>query len=128
MPLGATLVVSAVFVMLIRGADPIVTVPTHGGLVLPGVHSPPDGGVAVAVLLIDAGGVALTVAVTVYVTELPAGKLAIVSLTAPLPLAVHVAPPLAAQVHVWLAIPVGIGSLTAVPSADTVPVLLTTTV
>ena len=94
---------------------------------MPGEHTP-LGGVAEAVLVTVAGGVALAVAITVYVTELPAGNVAIVSLTAPLPLAVHVAPPLAAQVQDWLAIPVGIGSLTVVPFAATEPALLTVTV
>lgn len=95
---------------------------------MPGVHSPPTGGIAVAVLLIDAGGVATTAAVTAYVTEVPAGNVVNVSLIAPVPLGAQAAPPLAAHVQVWLAMPAGIGSLTVVPSADALPVLLTTTV
>ena len=52
-----------------------------------------------------------------------------VSFNAPLPLAFgHEAPPLALQVQLWLAMPVGIGSDTTVPAASTVPVLLATIV
>jgi hypothetical protein len=110
---------------VICGSDDTVAVALHGGAVLPGVHSAPPVGVAVAVFVIAAGGVLLTIAVTVYCTKLPAGNVAIVSVTAPVPLAVHVAPPLGAQVQVWLVMPVGIGSLTGVPSAAITPVLLT---
>jgi hypothetical protein len=111
--------------MLICGSGDTVAVAVHGGAVSLGVHSAPPVGVAVAVLVIDAGGVALTIAVTVYVTKLPAGNVAIVSLIAPVPLAAHVAPPLAAHVQVWLAMPLGTGSLTGVLSAAMTPVLLT---
>jgi hypothetical protein len=106
----------------------VVVVAVHGGAVSPGVQSPPAGGALFAVLVIVAGGAASTIAVTVYVTELPAGNGVIVSLTAPLPLAVHVAPPLGTQVQVWLAMPVGIGSDTVVPSAALEPVFVTVTV
>jgi hypothetical protein len=78
----------------------VFTLATHGGAVLPGIHSPPAEGVASTTLVMVAGGVASTTAVTVYVTELPAGNVATVSLTAPLPVAVQLAPPLAAHVHV----------------------------
>jgi hypothetical protein len=102
---------------------------SHGGAVLPGVHTPPLGGVAVAVLVTWAGGFALTVAVTVYVTVLAAENVARVSFNAPVPLGFgQAAPPLATQVQVWLAMPVGIGSDTTVPAASTVPVLLATIV
>ena len=48
---------------------------------------------------------------------------------APVPFGVvQVAPPLAAQVHVWLATPAGIGSATGVPFAATTPVFDTTIV
>ena len=100
------------------------TLAVHGGSVLPGKHTPP-GGSADAVFVTCAGGVALTVAVTVYTAAPPAGNVPIVSLSAPLPLAAQVAPPLGAQVHVWLAMPAGIGSLTGVSSADTDPVFVT---
>ena len=50
------------------------------------------------------------------------------SLIAPVPLAAHVAPAFAAHVQVWLAMPVGIGSLTVVPFAATGPLLVTVTV
>ena len=58
----------------------------------------------------------------------PAGKVAMVSATAPVPLAVQVAPPAAAQLQLWAVMPAGIGSLTVVPSAATVPLFVTTTV
>jgi hypothetical protein len=51
------------------------------------------------------------------------------SLIEPVPDAVvQAAPALAAQVHVWLAMPAAIGSSTGVPSAGTTPVFDTTTV
>ena len=66
-----------------------------------GEQVPFVGGVVVATLLIVLGGFTpTTIAVTVYVTELPTGRFAIVSVTAPVPLAAHVAPPLATHVHV----------------------------
>jgi len=48
-------------------AGVMVVAPVHGGGVLPGAHSPPPtclppGGVLLAVLVIVAGGVALTLA------------------------------------------------------------------
>jgi len=93
------------------------------------VQTPPVGGVAIAVFVTCAGGVALTVAVTVYVTTPPAGNVASVSFNAPLPLAFgHTAPPEALHVQAWLAIPVGIGSDTTEPDALTLPVLLATIV
>ena len=67
---------------------------------MPPAHTPPLGGVTLAVFVTVAGGVALTVAVIVYVTLAPAGNAVNVSLIAPLPLAVHVAPPVGAHVHV----------------------------
>jgi hypothetical protein len=108
----------------ICGAGGTLAVALHGGSVLPGVHTPP-GGFAVAVLLTEAGGLAVTVAVTVYSTELPGGKVVMTSLIVPLPLAVHVAPPLAAQTQVCEAMPAGTGSLTGVPFAGTEPVFVT---
>ena len=115
--------------MLICGTGGTVTVLLHGGGVLSGVHTPPSGGVAVAVFVTVAGGVAITIAVTVYVTALPAGNVANVSFKSPLPEAFgHTAPPLAAQVQVWLAMPIGAGSVTVVPAALTLPVLLATMV
>jgi hypothetical protein len=115
--------------MLTCGTGGTVTVLLHGGGVLFGVHTPPLGGVAVAVFATCAGGFALTVAVTVYVAELPAGNVANVSLNAPVPEAFgHTAPPLAAQLQPWLAMPAAIGSATTVPAALTEPVLLTTIV
>jgi hypothetical protein len=68
------------------------------------------------------------IAVTVYVTKLPGGNGAMMSLIAPVPLATHVAPAFAAHVHVCDAMPVGIGSSTVVPSAATGPVFVTVTV
>ena len=118
-----------VFCTLTCGTGDKVTVLVHGGCALFGVHTPPFGGVALAVLDTLAGGLALTVAVTVYVTALPGGNVARVSFNAPLPLAFgHAAPPLAAQVQLWLAIPAGTGSDTTVPEASTAPVLLATIV
>jgi len=59
----------------------------------------------------------------------PAGNVARVSFKLPLPDAFgHTAPPAALHVQVWLAMPAGIGSVTAVPDASTVPVLPTTIV
>lgn len=53
-----------------------------------------------ALLITFAGGLALTLAVIVYVTAPPAGNVAIVSSIAALPLGFgHAAPPLPAQVH-----------------------------
>jgi hypothetical protein len=128
-PLGVSVVVGVLFWIFTCGTGGTVTVLSHGGWVLPGVHTPPFGGVTAAVFVTCAGGLALTVAVTVYVTELLAGNVASVSLNAPLPFAFgHAAPPLAAQVQVWLAMPVGIGSDTTVPAALTLPVLLATIV
>jgi hypothetical protein len=100
-----------------------LAVALHGAGVLAGPHTPAlFGGVAVAVFVTLAGGTAATVAVTVYTAEAPAGKLVSVSLIAPDPLAVQVAPPLAVQVHVWLAMPAATGSVTSVLSAATGPV------
>ena len=123
--------VSAVLLMTTLGVcteAPTLTVAVQGAAVAPGAHSPPAGGVVLAVLVMLVDGVALTVAVTVYTAELPAGNVAIVSLMAPLPLAVQVAPPLAAHVHVCELMPAGSGSLTTVPFAATEPALLTVTV
>lgn len=79
-----------------------------------------------AVLLIIAGGSALTIAVTVYNRLPPAGKAAIASDMAPLPDADgHTAPPEAVQVQAKSDRPAGIGSSTSVPSAGTVPTLST---
>ena len=64
-PLAVSVVVFAVFVTLTCGTGGTVTVLVHGGVVFPGVHTPPVGGVTDAVLTTLAGGVALTVAVTV---------------------------------------------------------------
>ena len=52
----------------------------------------------------------------------------IVSLMAPLPMPAQTAPALVLQVHSWLAMPSGIGSLITVPSAGTLPPLITVTV
>jgi hypothetical protein len=129
-PPGVSVDVSAVFVMLICGFDVTLAVAVHGPGVFAGVQTVVGStGETVTVLLTIAGGFGSTIAVTVYVTKLPAGNVAIVSLIAPLPLGVvHAAPPLAAQVHVWLATPAGIGSLTGVPFAAMTPVFETTTV
>jgi hypothetical protein len=129
-PPGVSVDVSAVFVMLICGFDVTFAVAVHGPGVFAGVQTVLGStGATVTVLLTIAGGFGSTIAVTVYVTKLPAGNVAIVSLIAPLPLGVvHAAPPLATQVHVWLATPAGIGSLTGVPFAAMTPVFETTTV
>ena len=119
----------AVLAILTRGTDGLVTAALHGAAE-PSEQMPPVGGAAVAVLVTTAGRPLLAaVAWIVYVTTPPAGKVASVSLSAPLPLALgHAAPPLAAQVHVALAMPVGSVSLTLVPDALTVPVLVAVTV
>jgi hypothetical protein len=79
-----------------------------------------------AVLLIVAGGSALTIAVTVYKRLPPAGKAAIGSDMAPLPDADgHTAPPEPTHVHAKSERPAGIGSFTSVPGAATVPTLST---
>lgn len=52
----------------------------------------------------------------------------IVSLMAPLPMPAQTAPALVLHVHSWLAMPSGIGSLMTVPSAGTLPPLITVTV
>ncbi len=127
MPPGVSVFVSAVFFTSTCGTGGRITVVVHGGGVLLGVHNPP-GGSTVAVFVTEAGGVAATIAVTVYVTKLPAGKVAIVSLIAPVPDAVQVAPPLGVQVQVALTMPAGIGSLTGVLFAATEPVFVTVTV
>src|SRR5579883_1903954 len=115
--------------MLTCGTGVPVVVALHGGAVFPGVHTPPAGGVAVAVLVTCAGGFALTVAVIVYVSTLPGSNAGKVSFNMPVPLAFgQLPPPLAVHVHVWLAMPAGIGSATTVLSASTEPVLLTTIV
>ena len=115
---------SAVLAMAINGTDAMFTLLAHGGAELPGAHTP-LGTFALAVLLTTAGGLALAVAATEYVTNAPDGNVAIVSLTEPLPLAAQVAPPLPAQVQVCDAMPAGTGSLTVVPSASTAPLLFT---
>jgi hypothetical protein len=51
--------------MWMIGAVASVTVAVQGPAVSPGAQTPPLDGVAVAELVIDAGGAALTVAVTV---------------------------------------------------------------
>jgi hypothetical protein len=113
---------------LICGTAGTVTVLGHGSGVLSGVHRPPVI-VPFAVFVTCAGGFALTVAVTVYVTVLPAGNVASVSLNAPLPEAFgHTAPLAALHAHVWLVMPAGIGSDTTVPAALTLPMLLATIV
>jgi hypothetical protein len=63
-PPGVSVVVSGIFVMPIRGADAVLTLAVHGGAVAAGAHTPPAGGEALALLVTDAGGLALTVAVT----------------------------------------------------------------
>ena len=107
----------------------MVTAALHGAAE-PSAHKLPVGGVAVAVLVTVAGRPLLTaVATIVYVTTPPAGKVASVSLSAPLPLVLgHAAPPLGIHVHVALAMPVGSESLTTVPDALTVPMLVAVTV
>jgi hypothetical protein len=129
-PPGVSVVVSAVFVMLICGFEVTFAVAVHGPGVLPGVQTVAGStGDTVTVLLTIAGGAASTIAVTVYVTKLPAGNVAIASLIAPAPDAVvQVAPPLGVHVQLWLATPAGIGSSTGVPSAATTPVFDTTIV
>ena len=64
MPPEYTELTSAVLVMPTNGNDDRFTVLVHGGAVLPGAQMP-LGGVALAVLLTVAGGLAPTVAVTV---------------------------------------------------------------
>jgi len=64
-PFGVSVVAFVVFVTLTCGSGGRITVEPHGGAVLFGVHTPPPGGVAVAVLTTCAGGFALTVAVKV---------------------------------------------------------------
>jgi hypothetical protein len=49
----------------VAAATGVVVVAVHGGLVLPGVQSPPAGGVVLTVLTMLAPGVALTMAVMV---------------------------------------------------------------
>jgi hypothetical protein len=103
-----------------------LAVALHGAGVLACAHTPAlFGGVAAAVLDTLFGGVLLIVAVTVYTAEPPAGSVAIVSLSAPLPLAVQLAPPLAAQVQVWLAIPAATGSVTRTLLAEDMPEFVT---
>jgi hypothetical protein len=103
-----------------------LAVALHGAGVLAVAQTPAlFGGVAVAVLDTLVGGVLLIVAVTVYTAEPPAGSVGIVSLSAPLPLAVQLAPPLAAHVHVWAAIPVATGSVTRTLLADAGPGFVT---
>src|SRR5438445_56325 len=115
--------------MLTCGTGGTVTVLLHGGGVLFGVHSPPHALSLLDALPIVAGGVAITVAVTVYVTVLPAGNVASVSFKSPAPEAFgQTAPPVALHVQIWLAMPVGAGSVTTVPAALTLPALLATIV
>ena len=58
----------------------------------------------------------------------PAGRVAMVSLMPPLPLAAHTAPPVAVHDQVALLMPVGSGSDTTTLEAAAVPTLLTTIV
>ncbi len=74
------------------------------------------------------GGAAATIAVIVYVALLPPGNATSVSLIAPLPLVAQVAPPVPAQVQVWLAMPAAMASATTIPFAAAVPALFTVTV
>ena len=63
-PPGLAVVLFAVFVIPTCGIGGTVALLVHGGAVLPGRQRPP-GGSAEAVFVTCAGGVALTVAVTV---------------------------------------------------------------
>jgi hypothetical protein len=64
-PPGVAVVVFALFAIFTCGTGGTVTMLLHGGGVFPGVHRLPVGGVPVAVFVTCAGGVALTIAVTV---------------------------------------------------------------
>ena len=64
-PPGVTTIVFAVLLMLTCGTGGRITVVVHGGSVSPGSHPLPVGGTSVAVFVTCAGGVGLTVAVTV---------------------------------------------------------------
>ncbi len=123
MPLGVSVLVSAVFFTSICGTGGKVTVDEHGGGVLLGEHTPPGGSI-VAVLATDAGGLAAIVAVTVYVATLPAGNGMTVSLIAPLPPTPQFAPPEPVHVQVALAMPSGTVSVTSAPLASTAPVFV----
>src|SRR3569623_1193815 len=126
---GTSVEVDALFWMLTIGTGEMATAAVHGPGLLPGGHTPPFGGDAVAVLVTSDGGFDGVTAVIEYVTAPPGGNAAMVSYIAPLPLAFgQTAPPAAAQVQVELVRPNGIGSLTTVPFAPTLPVFVTTTV
>ena len=84
-PPGVSVVTSAVLVIVSCGTEATLAVAVHGAGVLPGVQMPPGGGSAVAVLSIEPGALAATIAVTVYVTKLPVGNLVSVSAIAPVP-------------------------------------------
>ncbi|MNT23719.1 hypothetical protein D3C71_2080270 [compost metagenome] len=60
-----SVLVPAVLVICTCGSGVLLAVAVHGGAVLPGAQVPPPEGVALAVLAMVAGGVLLTVAVTV---------------------------------------------------------------
>lgn len=110
---AVTVVTSAVLLIPTCGTGGMLAEALHGAGVLAGAQTLAlFGVVAVAVLITLVGGVLLIVAVTVYTAELFAGNVVIVSLIVPLPLTPHVAPPLPAQVHVWLAMPAATGSVT----------------
>ena len=79
----------------------VPTVLLHGAAASPGTQTPPTGGVTLTVLVTVDPGAAVTVALTVYVTAPPAGRLAMVWVMLPEPLALgQTAPPLTAQVQV----------------------------
>jgi hypothetical protein len=120
---GRYSVAVVVFVTETTGAAEIATVSEQ----LP-THVPPLGGVIVAVFVTTAGGAEVATAAIVYVSTPPAGSVAIVSFSAPVPDAAgQIAPPEPTHVHDWLAMPAGRGSLRTVFGAATEPLLVTVT-
>ena len=93
------------------------------------LHTPVAGGVTVAVLVTVPVAVTFSLAVMLYTTWPPTGKVAMVSFSAALPEATgHTAPPLAVQVQLQLAMPAGSGSATTAPLAGALPLLVAVTV
>lgn len=86
-----------------------------------------SGELTVAVFAIDPVADSATVALTVYVTDPPLGRVTL-SLMLPLPPAVHVPPPAPTHVHVTPVSCAGIASLTVAPVTPLGPLLLTTIV
>jgi hypothetical protein len=77
-PPGVADVALVLFCNCTTGTPGTAALLVQGGGVLPGAHSPSDGGCALAVLITDGGADAGSEAVMVYVTTPPTGNVAMV--------------------------------------------------